>query len=1429
MRAQKFISIAIIILLCAMVFFSIGIDEKSDENNFTPSQLMDHSTRSPFGVNVTGNVSDAQGYGTYMTWIAAFNFTSMQVVNTTVSWDGDYTMFLPEHSKYILLMFPINGKYQDGYQLHGYFPYGQDVETKDADVEVNFTLEPAYEIILEATNQTGGLISEENITGVKWVTDSSDTIATDGSEFGFWTGSSNGAGFTAPSVLIEPGTKRDIWLQWEEPGFGRINVEMDNASNGYGGPAGQAEVVNVNYDIARSLNSRLSSKVAEYELDGYSRSTTTDDHIYTSHNQIYWAGIATGQSRIDHSNNCTNATLWALEGLEMDKAIQDIEINRKGDLTINVKDNYGQPVEGAAVTINQTDRDFLIGAFEPIINSGREPWEQIKSIGCNYATAGFYWSNTEPTEGNFLFDEINNSLGVTDLHEMGFKIKAHALIYLIKYVVPEYLKTKNYEQLNQTIYDHVYTLVDTYKDKIDIWNVVNEASAEGANLNLTKEEMIHIIKTGVRAIRDADPDGQIIVNNAFFWFNEHTTGTFLYGPNEDNYSQPIHEFLDLLETENVDYDIVGQQMYSGGYSSIFIDAGLETQGLTASTFDFSTMSEIMDALEKYDKPVHITEQSVSGTWNHTSDWPGAGWWHNKWDAQTQADFLTQYYTLVFSKPKAEAVTWWGLSDSHAFMKEGTWFDENGDPKPIFYALKDWIANHTTNTVGVTDENGNVTFRGYGGEYNITVEHKGEVLTNHTHITEQTSQELALTFDKGWRADLMVLGDDIDITVGHPLEPDTIFGEITVHNPGSRAAKNVLVNGSWPVMNEPDIITYVTSFNTAPLIEAESSVTVNMTWNKTEVFGAKGHYNLEVTIDENDEILEMFENNNKATYPITTPYAFRVTVYDNQTGHIIKNVTIANATSQTEYPSGGYTEFTEVGWRELTAKKNGYVSQTKRIYLYPNRDTNLDFYLDPLPGSISGVIVNTTGSRVPNATIHLKEVNLTVSGGTTGEFEFTGLPYGNYTLNVTAEGFYPFEKIYTVEKNKTTSMFVVMMELPDPIQPIPDPEFSIIVFFWIENDHTGPIEGARISVDGNYLGNTDSNGKYTLEFNETETFNIKVEKENYETISLDLVVSESMNKHVQISMNLTVALYDGFVYDDYGQPVKNATVTFGNRTMKTDEFGYFDLGVVEFGDYELYIYADEMWDYQEFITITGPGKTRSTIYMEGYPETGDLEGLVVDEEGDPIPVATITIPTYGYERLSGPNGEFYIFDMDPGEYTVKVSKEGYITKEVKVYITAGETEKWTITLKEEAEPEEEQGPLVAFYAGMIVAILAILIVIIIVILALRKVEPPPEADKNARDAEQEEEEEEAPAETAEDGSLMAESVSDDDEQPDDQSPVMGKPPDEEELETKDQKQDMDFDLDDEPMEDEFDQDMLGDIEFDVDVEEIDDMDSDDMDW
>lgn len=399
------------------------------------------------------------------------------------------------------------------------------------------------------------------------------------------------------------------------------------------------------------------------------------------------------------------------------KATQDIEKYRKGDVAVAVVDSNGQPRIGLTIEYIQVQHSFLFGAFSPS-SDNHQVWSLMKEAGINYTTVQFPWPSLEPAVGVYRLGTERTDI----IRNFGFTGIGHALIFLINQwgMVPHYLMGSSFDEFRNAVYPHIYKIVDAYKKDIKIWNVFNEPMFQNI-LNLSSKQTIEIIKEAARAVRDADPQARILINTY------HSDG----GTNRPN----TFNFLKEALQSKADFDIVGLEMY---YNAYMTEGGQPHPRLT-----FAAQAELIDKYSALGKKIVITELSVP------SISPGnmVGYWDQPWSQELQAEYLKTAYTLFFSKPQVEGVTWWSATESvGTFILNGALLDKQDNPKKSYYALKQLIRSWTTSGTGVTDADGQVRFRGFGGVYKMTVTDPktGKIQKQEFKVEEQKTNSFTIT-------------------------------------------------------------------------------------------------------------------------------------------------------------------------------------------------------------------------------------------------------------------------------------------------------------------------------------------------------------------------------------------------------------------------------------------------------------------------------------------------------------------------------------------------------------------------------------------------------------------------------------------------------------------------------------------------------------
>ncbi len=86
-------------------------------------------------------------------------------------------------------------------------------------------------------------------------------------------------------------------------------------------------------------------------------------------------------------------------------------------------------------------------------------------------------------------------------------------------------------------------------------------------------------------------------------------------------------------------------------------------------------------------------------------------------------------------------------------------------------------------------------------------------------------------------------------------------------------------------------------------------------------------------------------------------------------------------------------------------------------------------------------------------------------------------------------------------------------------------------------------------------------------------------------------------------------------------------------------------------------------------------------LSGQPGSGKIEGVVISEEGEPLPAANIYIPGLNRGTVSDNRGEFVFKQLPSGSYLVTVKYIGYEPRSRKVEVRAGETAEVSFKLEQ----------------------------------------------------------------------------------------------------------------------------------------------------
>jgi GH35 family endo-1,4-beta-xylanase len=375
-----------------------------------------------------------------------------------------------------------------------------------------------------------------------------------------------------------------------------------------------------------------------------------------------------------------------------------IEQHRKADAVILVVDAAGKPIPSAKVALEQTRHAFLFGAN--IFTWGRQTSNESEAAYrrqfaelLNYATLPFYWWTYEGQRGQPEHARTEEIARWCKSQEI--LTKGHPLAW--NYAEPGWL-SDNPQETRRLQMARIEDCVTRFRGLIDRWDVVNEvthydreecqkraprltaALRQAGPMEFTRECFAHA--------RQAGPQATLLIN-------DYRT---------DPAYQRVIERLVASEGKRM-YDVIGIQshMHGGAWTNRMV-------------------WDVCERFARFGVPLHFTETTIlSGqrTWDKPR---GVSWPSTPEGEAYQAREAVRFYTMLFSHPAVEAITWWDFSDFHAWKGAPAGLVRSDmSPKPAYEELQKLVKGKWwTRATATTAPDGTAACRGFLGDYRVTV-------------------------------------------------------------------------------------------------------------------------------------------------------------------------------------------------------------------------------------------------------------------------------------------------------------------------------------------------------------------------------------------------------------------------------------------------------------------------------------------------------------------------------------------------------------------------------------------------------------------------------------------------------------------------------------------------------------------------------------
>ena len=394
----------------------------------------------------------------------------------------------------------------------------------------------------------------------------------------------------------------------------------------------------------------------------------------------------------------------------LDKRNADgIEKYRKGNFTLKFSKTAKK------ITVRQKKHKFLFGSTAFMLNcfedEKKEPVYKEKFVKIfNQAIVPFYWSDLEPQEDNVRFSKNSENIyrrPAPDIvlefcREYGLEPKGHCMLWNSH--VPQWLQKYSAEERKAIVERRFKQIAERYGETIPVFDIVNESAS---NYNYGRKELFEKYdEFGLELGRKYFSKNIKILNetNKAIWESYWTSGKYM------PFNMQLKEFL----AKGLPIDEIGLQYH------VFVRAENLSSKLNMNKFlDAQNMLDILALIGSYGLPIHISEVTIPSYWGG-----------NEINEQIQAELTEILYRTWFATENMKSIVWWNLVDGYAaYAPLGSGEGENYygggllrfdlSEKPAYKVLNRLINQEwNTSFEAETDKNGEVSFRGFYGEYEI---------------------------------------------------------------------------------------------------------------------------------------------------------------------------------------------------------------------------------------------------------------------------------------------------------------------------------------------------------------------------------------------------------------------------------------------------------------------------------------------------------------------------------------------------------------------------------------------------------------------------------------------------------------------------------------------------------------------------------------
>lgn len=353
-----------------------------------------------------------------------------------------------------------------------------------------------------------------------------------------------------------------------------------------------------------------------------------------------------------------------------------IEQIRKRDVRVQITDSNGLVVPGTTVQVRQTKHQF---AFGTAINGNVSNPQYAAFVKTNFEWAVMEneskWYANEASRSNVTYTAADTLTNFC--YTNGIKLRGHCLFWAVDANVQSWVTNLSDADLRTHLTNRLNSAMNHFKGTFSSWDVNNE--------------MLHGNYFGNRL-------GNGINSWMFQYARSLNTNCQLF----------VNDYNVVAGGETDAYKLQIQNLIA----SNAVVGGIGCQGHFGSTVDPTLTEQRLDNLAQLNIPIWISEYDSLNA-----------------DENVRADNLETLYRMAFSKSAVDGILMWGFwAGSHWRGTNAAIVNLDWTVNAAGLRYKSLLAEWTTTTNGTADAGGGYNFRGFHGDYDLTITPPGGVAT-----------------------------------------------------------------------------------------------------------------------------------------------------------------------------------------------------------------------------------------------------------------------------------------------------------------------------------------------------------------------------------------------------------------------------------------------------------------------------------------------------------------------------------------------------------------------------------------------------------------------------------------------------------------------------------------------------------------------------